>query len=65
MKPAYMIRCDMEGVTGVTAYDQVTPGAPEYPLARERFMAELTALVEGLRQGDAGRVVIYDEHQRI
>ncbi len=57
-----MIRCDMEGVSGVVSYEQARPGACEYPQAREWFMGELLALVEGLKDGGAGRVVIYDEH---
>ena len=62
MSRDYIIRCDMEGVGGVVSYEQARPGAPEYPKAQEWFMAELVALVEGLKQGGAGRVVVYDEH---
>ena len=58
----FHIRCDMEGVSGVVSMAQVTPHAPEYALAREWFMAELMALVEGLRAGGATEVSIYDEH---
>ena len=56
------IRCDMEGVAGVVGMPQVTPSHPEYALAREWFMAELLALVEGLLEGGAGDVSVYDEH---
>ncbi len=52
----------MEGVTGVTAMPQVTPNDPEYPQAREWFMAELLALIEGLRTGGAEDISIFDEH---
>ena len=62
MSRDYMIRCDMEGVGGVVSYEQARPGAPEYPQAQQWFMAELVALVEGLKEGGADRVVIYDEH---
>lgn len=62
MQKKFMVRCDMEGVTGVVSYAQVEPGATEYPEAREAFMVEILALVEGLRQGGAGHVSIYDEH---
>ena len=62
MSRHYMIRCDMEGVGGVVSYEQTRPGAPEYRKAQEWFMAELVALVEGLKAGGADRVVIYDEH---
>ncbi len=52
----------MEGVAGIVGMPQVTPGAPEYAQGREWFMQELLALVEGLLEGGAGGVSIYDEH---
>jgi len=61
-KPKFHIRSDMEGVTGVVSMAQVTPGAPEYAAAREWLMAEVGALVEGLLEGGAAEVSIYDEH---
>lgn len=62
MQKKFMIRCDMEGVTGVVSYAQVEPGRSEYAEARAAFMAEILSLVDGLRQGGAGHVSIYDEH---
>ena len=58
----YMVRCDMEGVTGVVSYAQVEPGKPEYLEARENFMQEILALVEGLQEAGADEIAIYDEH---
>ncbi len=58
----FHIRCDMEGVSGVVDLAQVTPGAPEYAEARRYFMAELLALIEGLKDGGATDVSVYDEH---
>ena len=58
----YMVRCDMEGVTGIVSYAQVEPGAPEYAEARENFMQEILALVEGLQEAGADEIAIYDEH---
>ena len=52
----------MEGVSGIVRQNQSVPGTAEYPKARESFMSELTALVEGLLSGGAGGIVIYDEH---
>lgn len=60
----YMIRCDMEGVTGVVSYEQSRPGSPEYPFAQKMLMADLMASVNGLLDGGVNRVVIYDEHHR-
>ncbi len=62
MSKNYLIRCDMEGVTGVVDYEQTNPAAAEYLLARQWFMAELVALIEGLQQGGAERIVVYDMH---
>jgi D-amino peptidase len=58
----FHIRADMEGVGGVVSMRQVTPGTDEYLISREWFMAELLALVDGLREGGATEVSIYDEH---
>lgn len=58
----FHIRCDMEGVSGIVSMAQVDPSSPEYGLARSWFMAELLALLEGLREGGATELSIYDEH---
>jgi len=58
----YMVRCDIEGVSGVVSFAQAEPGKPEYAFGRKMFMADLVALLEGLRLGGAEEVVIYDEH---
>jgi len=63
MKPKkYMVRCDIEGVSGVVSYEQAEPGKPEYAFGVRMFMADLLALLEGLKAGGADEVVIYDEH---
>jgi len=56
-----MVRCDIEGVSGVVSYEQAEPGRPEYEFGHRMFMADLIALVEGLKAGGADEVVIYDE----
>ncbi len=59
----YLIRCDMEGITGVTRYDEVLPGQPAYEASRDLLMNDLLAVVKGLRLGDPdAETVIYDEH---
>lgn len=58
----YMIRCDMEGVTGIVSYEQAEPGRSEYSFGLRMFMSDLNACVEGLLEGGADQVVIYDEH---
>lgn len=58
----FHIRCDMEGVSGIVSMAQVQPGASEYSEGRSWFMLELLALIEGLREGGASEVSVYDEH---
>ena len=58
----FLVRCDMEGVTSVVSYAQVEPGRVEYAEAREAFMQEMLALIDGLQIGGATEIVIYDEH---
>lgn len=60
--PKYMVRCDVEGVSGIVSYEQAKPGAPEYPSGRKLFMGDLLSLLEGLREGGADEVIVYDEH---
>lgn len=58
----FHIRSDMEGVSGVVSISQVTPGAADYAETRSWYMAELVALIEGLQEGGASEVTVYDEH---
>lgn len=58
----YMVRCDIEGVSGVVSYAQAEPGQAEYEVGLRLFRADLVACVEGLLAGGAVEVVIYDEH---
>ncbi len=57
-----MIRCDIEGVSGVVSYDQAEPGKSEYEFGLRMFQSDLCACVDGLLAGGADDVVIYDEH---
>jgi len=62
MSKKFMIRCDIEGVSGVVSYDQAEPGKPEYNFGKKMFMADLMAAVNGLNDGGADEIHIYDEH---
>lgn len=61
-KKRFMIRCDIEGASGVVSYTQAEPGQAEYPFGQRMFMADLLAAVEGLTAGGADEIMIYDEH---
>ncbi len=57
-----MIRCDMEGLTGMTRFEQCEPGGDDYPSAVKMLMSDLNAVVAGLKAGGATHVAIYDMH---
>jgi D-amino peptidase len=58
----WMIRVDMEGVTGVVNMDQVVPGAKEYSFGQTMLMHDLTAVLEGLLQAEEDEAWLYDIH---
>ncbi len=58
-----LISADMEGVSGIVDWEQVTPGQPEY-LARGRQLmtGDVNAAVQGTFEGGADEVVVSDAH---
>ena len=58
----FMIRCDIEGVSGVVNYEQAEPGKSEFEFGQRMFMADLCALIDGLNAGGADEIWIFDEH---
>jgi D-amino peptidase len=58
-----MISADMEGVSGIVDWEQVTPGHSEY-LSRGRALmtGDVNAAVNGAFEGGAGEVVVSDGH---
>ena len=58
----FVIRCDIEGVTGVTSYDQADPGKALYPLGKRMLENDLEAVCCGLNEGGADEILVYDEH---
>ena len=53
-----MIRTDVEGVTGVTSYEQ----AEGSELGRAMLMNDLQAVIDGLLADGDHDIVVYDEH---
>ena len=53
---------DMEGVAGVAAWPQVTPGDPAYAIARRWMIEEANAAVEGALEAGAREVLVNDSH---
>jgi D-amino peptidase len=57
-----LISADMEGITGVTTWDQVTPGHAEYLRFRRLMTADVNAAVRGAFDAGAGDVLVVDGH---
>lgn len=58
-----LISADMEGVAGVTGYDDVLPGEPDYERGRRLLTAEASAAVRGVLAFDAdAEVAVADAH---
>jgi len=57
------VNTDLEGISGVFNFTQTREkGSPENLLACEYFMDDLTAVIQGLRDGGATEVVVLDGH---
>ncbi len=57
-----LISVDMEGVTGVTTWDHVTPGHAEYARFRRLMTGDVNAAVRGALAGGADQVIVSDGH---
>ena len=56
------ISVDMEGVTGVCDWNQVTPGHVEYPRYRSQMAREVRSACEAALAAGATRVLVKDAH---
>jgi D-amino peptidase len=59
-----LIAADMEGITGVTNWDQVDPSHPEYPRFRRLMTGDVNAAVRGVRAAGVEEILITDGHER-
>jgi D-amino peptidase len=57
-----MIRCDVEGVTGVVDPAQASPDSPEYGYGLDMLHADVNAVVDGLLATGNHQLWIYDMH---
>lgn len=57
-----LIMCDMEGVSGIVTWDQVTGGAPMYEEGRKLYTEEINAAVRGAKKAGATEIVVVDCH---
>ena len=56
------ISADMEGVAGITDWDQVRPGAREYEMSRRLMTLECNAAIEGALEAGVQEIVVSDGH---
>ena len=54
--------CDMEGVAGITQWDQVNGGAPQYEEGRRLYTNEINAVIRGCKRAGATEIVAIDGH---
>jgi len=57
-----MIWCDMEGVAGISVWEQVNGGAALYEEGRRLYTAEINAAVRGCKRAGATEIVVVDGH---
>jgi D-amino peptidase len=57
-----LVASDMEGVTGVVNWDQVTPGHAEYARFRELLTDDVNAAVRGASSAGADEILVVDGH---
>ena len=57
-----LIMCDMEGVSGIVAWQQVDGGAELYEEGRRLYTEEINAAVRGAKAAGAEEIVVVDCH---
>jgi D-amino peptidase len=57
-----VIWCDMEGVAGISVWEQVTGGAALYEEGRRLYTAEVNAAVRGCKRAGVSEIVVVDGH---
>ena len=57
-----LIATDMEGITGVTTWDHVTPGHAEYGRFRRLMTQDVNAAIRGASEAGADDIIVADGH---
>jgi D-amino peptidase len=57
-----LIMADMEGVSGLVHWDQVTNSHPMYAEGRRLFTEEINAAIRGAKKSGAKEIVVVDGH---
>lgn len=56
------ISADMEGISGISASDQLSPSGAEYGRSRKMMAEDVNAAIRGARRGGATEIVVNDSH---
>lgn len=56
------ISADIEGVSGVSAWEEIAAGSPDYEACRRRMTAEVNAACEGALAAGAAEILVRDAH---
>ncbi len=59
-----LIAADMEGITGVTNWDQVDPHHSEYPRFRRLMTGDVNAAIRGICESGVDEILVVDGHDR-
>ena len=54
--------CDMEGIAGITVWEQVDSEKPMYQEGRALYTNEINAAVRGAKKAGAKEIVVVDGH---
>lgn len=57
-----MLWCDMEGIAGISVWEQVNGGAALYEEGRRLYTEEINAAVRGCKRAGATEIVVIDGH---
>jgi len=57
-----LISCDMEGISGVVDWEQVTPGTDEWKRGRKLMAGDVNAAINGAFEAGADAVTVSDAH---
>jgi D-amino peptidase len=56
------ISADMEGVAGISDWEQCLAGGDDYPLGRDLLLGEVNAAIDGAREAGATEILVNDSH---
>src|SRR3972149_4167921 len=57
-----LLSCDMEGISGIVNWEQVTPGTDEWKRGRKLMAGDVNAAIDGAFEAGADAVTVSDAH---